>query len=216
MTKLILDISTSLDGYVAGPEPTLDEPLGRGGDQLHEWVLVTEAWRRSHGHEAGEANRDSEVVEEWIGRIGATLMGRHMFSGGEGPWEDDPRARGWWGDEPPFHHPVFVLTHHHREPLVMEGGTTFNFVSDGIESALEQAREAAGDADVGIGGGANVAQQYLAAGLVDELQLHVVPVLLGAGTRLFDGGPETSRNRLELTRVVDSPAVTHLGYRVKH
>ncbi|HSI79746.1 MAG TPA: dihydrofolate reductase family protein [Solirubrobacterales bacterium] len=214
MTQVILDISMSLDGFVAGPDQTLDEPLGRGGEQLHEWAFATEAFRRSHGQEDGEANRDSEVAAEWLRRVGATVMGRQMFSGGDGPWDDDPKARGWWGDEPPFHHPVFVLTHHPREPLEMEGGTTFTFVTDGIESALEQAREAAGDADVTIGGGGSVAQQYLAAGLVDEIQLHVVPVLLGAGTRLFDGAPETSRNRLEITRVIDSPTVTHLRYRV--
>jgi dihydrofolate reductase len=141
-------------------------------------------------------------------------MGRRMFSGGERPWEDDPNADGWWGDDPPFHHPVFVLTHHPRETVAKQGGTTFTFVTEGIESALEQAKDAAGDRDVQVGGGADVAQQYLRAGLLDELQIHVVPLLLGGGVRLFeDLGP--GRPELEITGVVESPAVTHLTYRVK-
>jgi dihydrofolate reductase len=213
MTKLKLDISMSLDGFVAGPSATLEEPLGRGGEQLHEWVVATNAWRESHGLEGGEANRDSEVMEETIRTTGATLMGRKMFSGGEGPWESDPKADGWWGDEPPFHHAVFVLTHHPRETVAKEGGTTFTFVTDGIESALEQARAAAGGKDVLIAGGAEIAQQYLRAGLLDELQVHVTPVLLGGGVRLFDDlGSEPPK--LECTRVIDSPAVAHLRYRV--
>lgn len=213
MTKLKLDISTSLDGFVAGPSATLEEPLGRGGEQLHEWVVATNAWRESHGLEGGEANRDSEVMEETIRSTGATLMGRKMFSGGEGPWESDPKADGWWGDEPPFHHAVFVLTHHPRETVAKEGGTTFTFVTDGIESALEQARAAAGGKDVLIAGGAEIAQQYLRAGLLDELQVHVTPVLLGGGARLFDDlGSEPPK--LECTRVIESPAVAHLRYRV--
>jgi dihydrofolate reductase len=210
MAKLTLDISISLDGYVAGPEQTLEEPLGKGGEQLHEWVFATKAWRSTHGLEGGEASRDSEVVEEAVGRIGATVMGRKMFSGGSGPWEDDPNADAWWGDEPPFRHPVFVLTHHPREAVSKQGGTTFTFVTHGIEAALELAREAAGDRDVAIAGGASVAQQYLRAGLLDELQLHVSPVLLGGGVPLFNG----CRGRLECTRVIESPAVTHLRYRV--
>jgi dihydrofolate reductase len=140
-------------------------------------------------------------------------MGRRMFSGGEGPWESDPKADAWWGDEPPFHHPVFILTHHAREPVEKQGGTTFTFVTEGIEAALEQARAAAGDKDVGIGGGANVAQQYLQAGLLDEMQLHIVPVLLGGGTRLFENVTPDSVG-LEITRVVESPAVTHVTYSV--
>lgn len=215
MSSLILDITTSLDGYVAGPDQTLEEPLGAGGEALHEWAFATQAFRELHGHDSpGEANRDHEVASEAIERSGATIMGRHMFSGGSGGWEDDPRANGWWGDDPPFHHPVFVLTHHEREPLVMEGGTTFTFVTDGIESALEQARAAAGDKDVTIGGGADVAQQYLAAGLIDELQLHVTPILLGDGVRLFGSPGAGTLPRYERTRVVDSPTVTHIRYRV--
>jgi dihydrofolate reductase len=214
MPKLKADISMSLDGFVAGPNQTLDEPLGRGGELLHEWAFGAQAWREAHGREGGEANVDSEVVERHIASLGATVMGRRMFSGGEGPWEDDPNADAWWGDEPPFHHPVFVLTHHEREPEEKEGGTTFVFVTDGIESALEQARSAAGDADVAVAGGAEVIQQYLAAGLVDELQLHVAPLLLGGGVRLFDGEVPGAPQGLELTRVIESPAgVTHLTYR---
>jgi dihydrofolate reductase len=208
---LTLDISVSLDGFVAGPDATLEAPLGQGGEQLHEWIFGLKAWRAAHGLEGGEDNVDSDVVEETVARSGATIMGRRMFSGGAGPWADDPNRDAWWGDEPPFHHPVFVLTHHEREPVVKEGGTTFAFVTDGIEAAYERARAAAGDRDVGIGGGADVAQQYLAAGLLDEVQLHIVPVLLGAGTRLFDG----LRTTFERTRLIDSPTgVVHARYRV--
>jgi dihydrofolate reductase len=214
MAKLILDISMSLDGFIAGPNQTLADPLGQGGEQLHEWAFATQGWQESHGRSGGEANADSEVIDEHLGRIGTTVMGRRMFSGGSGPWEDDPNADAWWGDEPPFHHPVFILTHHAREPVTKEGGTTFTFVNDGIESALEQARAAAGGKDVGVGGGANVAQQYLAAGLLDELQIHLVPVLLGDGVRLFENHLGDAAPALECTRVVESPMVTHLRYRV--
>ena len=211
MGNLILDISMSLDGFVAGPDPTLDDPLGKGGERLHEWAFAAAAWREAHGKDGGEQNTDSEVTAEHLRDLGATVMGRRMFSGGEGPWEEDPKANGWWGDEPPFRHPVFVLTHHPREPLELKG-TTFTFVTDGIEAALEQAREAAGDMNVGVAGGANVAQQYLSAGLLDEMQIHVAPVFLGGGVRLFDGiAPDT---KLEVTRAIHSPAVTHVRYRV--
>jgi dihydrofolate reductase len=210
MPKLILDISMSLDGYVAGTNQTLEEPLGAGGERLHEWVFNTKAWREPHGMEGGEENQDSEVIAEHVGSIGATIMGRRMFSGGEGPWEDDPNRDAWWGENPPFHHAVFVLTHHPREPVVKEGGTTFTFVTDGIESALEQARAAAGEKDVAVAGGARVAQQYLDAGLLDELQIHVAPVLLGGGVRLF----ENEHAEIELVRVIESPVVTHLRYHV--
>jgi dihydrofolate reductase len=209
MTQLRLDISTSLDGYVAGPRPTLEKPLGDGGELLHEWLFRLEAFRRVHGMEGGEVNEDSPVFEGSLG-AGATIMGRRMFSGGDGPWEGDPNANGWWGDEPPFHNTVFVLTHHPREPAVMRGGTTFVFVTDGIESAFEQARAAAGDRHVALGGGADVARQYLDAGLLSEIAIHLVPVLLGGGTRLFEGAQQ---RRLELSNVVQSPSVTHLTYR---
>jgi dihydrofolate reductase len=215
MGKLTVDISMSLDGFVAGPNPTLDDPLGEGGEGLHEWVVATRSWRERHGHTGGEANADSEVVEEGLRNTGATVMGRRMYSGGEGPWEDDPKADGWWGDDPPFGHPVFVLTHHAREPVTKQGGTTFAFVTDGIEAALGQARAAARDKDVLVAGGADVIQQYLKAGLLDELQIHVVPVLLGDGVRLFEDHLGSDRPELECTRVIESPAVTHLRYRFR-
>ena len=215
MPKIKVDISMSLDGFVAGPDQTLDEPLGRGGELLHEWAFGAQAWREAHGMEGGEQNVDSGVIEEAVAGVGATVMGRRMFSGGEGPWEDDPNADAWWGDDPPFHHPVFVVTHHEREPLEKDGGTTFTFVPDGIESAVEQARAAAGDGDVAVAGGAEVVQQCLQAGLVDEIQLHVAPVLLGGGARLFDGTLADAPRTLERLRVVESPAgVTHVTYRV--
>jgi dihydrofolate reductase len=214
MAKLTLDISMSLDGFVAGQNQTLDEPLGQGGEELHQWIFATKVWNESHGRPGGEANVDSEVVEESLRNTGATIMGRRMFSGGEGPWENDPNADAWWGDDPPFHHPVFVLTHHAREPVTKQGGTTFTFVTDGIESALEQARAAAGDRNVAIAGGANVAQQYLEAGLLDEVQIHVAPVLLGDGVRLFENHLGPKWREVESTRVIESPMVTHLRYRV--
>ena len=209
MSQVTANISISLDGYVAGPGPTDDEPLGRGGEGLHEWALVTEAWRESHGLEGGERSTDSEIVAALIEGVGAHIMGRRMFGGGEGAWDES--WKGWWGDEPPFHAPVFVLTHHEREPLPMQGGTTFTFVTDGIEPALEQARAAAGGQKVAIAGGASAIRQYLAAGLLDELTLHVVPVLLGSGTRLLEGLGDV---RFEQTSVAAGPAVTHATYRV--
>lgn len=211
MSKLRLEISMSLDGFIAGPDPSEQHPLGIGGMQLHEWIFKLAAWRGPHGLEDGEAGPSNEVVEGSLQNIGATIMGRNMFGGGSGPWGDQP-WNGWWDEEPPFHTPVFVLTHHPREPLELAGGTTFHFVTDGIESALGQARKAAGGKDVSLAGGANIAQQYLSAGFVTELQLHVVPILLQRGTRLFEelGGAEI---RLEPMRVVSTPEVTHLKYR---
>ncbi len=212
MSRLRFQVSMSLDGFVAGPNQSEENPLGEGGMQLHEWIFGLAAWRKPQGLEGGEADASNTVVEESYENIGATVMGRNMF-GGRGPWGDDP-WEGWWGDEPPFHHPVFVLTHHAREPLAKQGDTTFTFVTDGVESALDQARAAAGGKDVALGGGASVSQQYLKAGLVDEMQLHIVPVLLGDGARLFDnlGGAEVP---LEVTRVVEaSPGVTHITYRI--
>jgi dihydrofolate reductase len=207
---VICDISVSLDGFVAGPNQTLEQPLGEGGEGLHEWVFGLKTWRERHGLDGGETGPDDDVVADAIERAGATIMGRRMFSGGAGPWEDDPNASGWWGDEPPFGHPVFVLTHHPREPLELQG-TTFTFVTDGIAAALEQASAAAGDKDVHVAGGADVVQQYLGAGLLDELELHVVPLLLGGGVRLLDGVTGVD---LEPTRVASSPVVSHLRYRV--
>jgi dihydrofolate reductase len=210
---LIFDITMSLDGFVAGPNQTLEDPLGRGGEGLHDWAIATKAWRERHGQEGGEAHTDSDVIAEGLARQGALIMGRRMFSGGEGPWEDDPNADAWWGDDPPFHGPVFILTHHPRKPVEKQGGTTFTFVTDGIESALAQAREAAGDKDVVVVGGANVVQQYLAAGLVDEFQVHVAPILLGDGVRLFDN-LGSAAPKVEMTRAIESPGATHLMYRV--
>ncbi len=212
MAELKFEISMSLDGFVAGPNQSEEHPLGEGGMQLHEWVFKLAAWREPHGREGGEVNASTLVVEEGLADIGAGVMGRNMFGGGPGPWGEDP-WNGWWGDEPPFHMPIFVLTHHEREPLEMKGGTTFTFVTDGIESTLAQAKAAAGGKDVKLGGGAGVAQQYLKAGLVDELQLNIAPVLLGDGARLFDN-LEGVDSRLELVQVVDAPGVTHLKYRV--
>ena len=213
MARLTLDITMSLDGFIAGPKQSLEQPLGEGGERLHEWLVRLASFRERHGLSGGETNGDTEVVEESLRGTGAVVMGRRMFSGGEGSWEGDPRADGWWGDEPPFHAPVFVVTHHARETVVKQGGTAFNFVTDGIEAALEQARAAAGDKDVAVAGGASVVQQYFKAGLLDELQIHVVPLLLGGGVRLFDQlGSE--QVELECTRVIQSSAVTHLKYRV--
>jgi dihydrofolate reductase len=214
MTKLFFDISVSLDGFVAGPDQTLEQPLGEGGERLHDWITRVASWRAPHGLEGGESGPDDEVFAETFGRTGAFLMGRRMFSNGSGPWEEDPKADGWWGDDPPFHAPVFVLTHHARDPVPKQGGTTYSFVTDGIEAALEAAREAAGEKDVQIAGGAEVIQQYLKAGLIDEFQLHVAPMLLGDGVRLFDNLGD-ARLELECTRLIESQAVTHLKYAVK-
>jgi dihydrofolate reductase len=211
MSKVRFDITMSLDGYVAGPNQSEENPLGEGGGDLHDWAFALTAFREPHGMEGGEVNASTPVVEESLANIGAEVMGRNKFGGGPGPWGDDP-WNGWWGDDPPFHTPVFVLTHHAREPLEMGGGTTFTFVTDGIESALEQAKEAAGERDVKIGGGANVAQQYLAAGLIDEMEISVVPLLLGDGARLFDNlGADV---KVEPVRAVEAPGVTHLKYKL--
>ena len=212
MSKLTFDITMSLDGFVAGPNQTLEQPLGEGGDRIHEWMVGLASFRERHGMEGGETNADSEVLEESVANTGAVLMGRRMFSGGAGPWDADPNADGWWGDDPPFHAPVFVLTHHPRETVTKQGDTSFTFVTDGFEAALEQARAAAGDKDISIAGGADVVQQYLAAGLIDEFQVHVAPLLLGDGVRLFD--QLGTKPELEVTRVIGSSGVTHLKYRV--
>jgi dihydrofolate reductase len=208
--QTFLNITMSLDGFVAGPNRTLEQPLGEAGEALHEWIVGLESWRRQHGLEGGEANADDEIARELHERSGAFVMGRRMFSSGEGPWDEDANANGWWGDEPPFGAPVFVVTHHEREPLVF-GATTFTFVTDGIEAAVRRAREAAAARDVQISGGAQVAEQALNAGLLDELHIHVAPLLLGDGVRLFER-PE--RRPIELRRVVESPLVTHLVYGV--
>jgi dihydrofolate reductase len=212
MARLRFQISVSLDGFVAGPNPSEENPLGEGGMQLHQWAFALAAWRNPHGQEGGAVNASTEVVEESLQNIGAIVMGRNMFGGGSGPWGPDP-WEGWWGENPPFHSPVFVLTHHPRDPLVKDGGTTFRFVCDGIESALQQALDAAAGKDVALAGGADVAQQYLRAGLIDELQIHLVPVLLGGGTPLFAGLRDAGIG-LESIRTVEAPGVTHLTYNV--
>jgi dihydrofolate reductase len=207
-----VDMTMSLDAYVAGPNATLEKPLGESGDRLHEWMVHLASFRRVHGLEGGEIGPGDDRFRASVEANGAVVMGRRMFSGGAGPWEDDPNASGWWGDEPPFGTPVFVVTHHEREPLAL-GETTFRFVTDGVESALEQARAAARERDVLVAGGAAVAGQALAAGLVDELHVHVAPLLLGAGVRLFDG--LESRPELEVAGVAESRYATHLSYRVR-
>jgi dihydrofolate reductase len=185
MSRLRLNITMSLDGFVAGPDQSESDPLGVGGMQLHEWLPSLKTLRETYGEEGGEVNASTPIAEEILGNVGATIMGRNMFGGGPRPWGDHP-WKGYWGDDPPYHHPVFVLTRHPREPLKMAGGTTFHFVTDGIESALAQARAVAGAKDVSLGGGANVVQQYLAAGLLDEILVSVRPIFLGTGARLFD------------------------------
>lgn len=204
-------VAVSLDGFLAGPNQSEENPLGVGGMALHEWLFELETWQKQRGEQGGEVNASTQVIEEAQSNIGATVMGRNMFGGGPGPWSEDPPWNGWWGEDPPYHTPVFVLTHHPRERLEMQGGTTFIFVTDGIESALEQAREAAGERDVLLGGGASAIQQYLAAGLIDEFELHIVPVLLGNGERLLDN---VGNLRVEQVRAIEAPGVTHIKYRV--
>ena len=211
VAKVIAEISMSLDGYVAGSNATLEEPLGAGGEQLHDWLLQLEGWRRPHGLEGGERGVESEMFEESSHATGAVVMGRRMFSGGSGAWEDDPKADGWWGDDPPFHKPVFVVTHHAREPVEKSGGTTYNFVTEGVEAAVARARDAAAGKDVLVAGGAQIIQQCLAAGLLDELDIHIAPVLLGGGVRLFEGATPA---HLEITGVTEGPLATHVRYRV--
>ncbi len=210
MSKLRLTITMSLDGYVAGPNQSAENPLGIGGMELHQWFFPLKEFREMHGEEGGEVNASSAVVEERRANIGATIMGRNMFGPVRGPWPDEA-WRGWWGEDPPYHHPVFVLTHHSRKSLTMEGGTTFHFVSDGIESALAQANDAAGDRDIWLGGGASVVNQYLDAGLVDELDISIAPIILGRGERLF-AGVDPSRLKLHQIRAADAPGVTHIKY----
>jgi len=215
MSKLRLKISMSLDGFVAGPNQSVDNPLGIGGMRLHEWVVPLAAWRSMHDLPGGEVNESSRVVEESLANIGATVMGRNMFGGHPGAWDRGKPWNGWWGANPPFHHPVFVVTHHARAPLALEGGTTFTFVTGGIHSALEQARDAAAGKDVSLAGGASVAGQYLAEGLVDEMEINLVPTLLGCGERLFDGVGD-SLHGLELARTVAAPKVIHLKFITRH
>jgi dihydrofolate reductase len=211
MSKVRVHIAISADGYVAGPNQSDENPLGEGGEQLHDWFVELKAWREPHGREGGEVNESTPIAEESLANVGAEIMGRGKFGpAGGGPWGDDP-WQGWWGEDPPFHKPVFVVTHHEREPLTLSD-TTFTFVTDGIEAALEQAKAVSDGKDVYIGGGADIINQYLAAGLVDEIEVHVAPLVLGGGERLFDGvGPDL---QLEQLRAVEAPGVAHLKYRV--
>jgi dihydrofolate reductase len=210
MSNVRAHISASLDGYVAGPNQSEENPLGVGGESLHDWMIELKAWREPHGQEGGVENSSTSVFDESRANVGAEIMGRGKFGPPDGgPWPED--WQGWWGDDPPFHMPVFVVTHHEREPLTLTD-TTFHFVTDGIESALDQASQAAGEKDVFIGGGAEIINEYLSAGLVDEIELHVSPILLGSGSRLFDGvGPDL---KLEQLRAVEAPGVVHLKFRV--
>jgi dihydrofolate reductase len=209
--KVKCQISISADGYLAGPNQSEEHGLGEGGEALHEWAFKTRYFQEIHGREGGEGGVSDDLVREAGEGEGAVVMGRNMFGGGHGPWGDDP-WRGFWGKNPPYHAPVFVLTHHAREPLEMQGGTTFHFVTDGIDSALEQAKDAAGERDVSLAGGAKVVQQYFAAGLVDELDISIVPIILGGGERLFENlGSEPPE--LEQVDAVDAPGVTHIRYR---
>ncbi len=211
MAKLrVHNMAISIDGYGAGPNQSVDDPLGVGGPGLHEWVFKTRTGRRMLGEEGGDEGLDDQFLVRGEAGIGATVMGRNMFGPVRGRWPDED-WKGWWGPNPPYHHPVFVLTHHPRKPVPMEGGTTFNFVTDGIESALSQAFAAAGGLDVRLGGGAATIQQYLKAGLVDEMHVAIVPIFLGAGERLFDhldGGPVG----YECVELVSSPRVTHARF----
>src|ERR1700730_3692261 len=211
MPKLrVHNVALSLDGYAAGPDQDLDNPLGVGGLQLHEWVYPTRTFQRMGGVEGGEEGLDNDFAARGDAGIGATIMGRNMFGPIRGEWGDDSWS-GWWGDNPPFHHPVFVLTHHPRASITMRGGTTFHFVNDGIHAALERAFDAAGGDDVRLGGGVAAIQQYMRAGLIDEMHLAIVPSLLGSGERLFDhldGGPVG----YECVEFVSSPSVLHVRF----
>ena len=206
---VVATMSISLDGFVAGPDQSLDDPMGKGGLSIHQWMFETAAWARRQGGDVPPETPDSDVVEHMHDGVGAFIMGRHMFTAGRGPW--DMSWRGWWGEDPPYHAPVFVLTHHPREPLPMQGGTTFHFVTDGIDSALRQARDAAGEKNVMVAGGALTVRQYLSEGLLDELFLHLSPVILGAGERLLEG---VGHPKLSPVEVIASPNVTHIRYRV--
>ncbi len=206
-------VSISLDGFVAGKNPSRTHPLGVRGELLHSWMRELAVWRKAAGLTGGVSNASTKVFLDEDREVGAILMGRNMFGGGPGPWRT-PAWNGWWGEDPPFHVPVFVLTHHPREPLVCEGGTTFHFVTKGIAAARRLAEKAARGKDVVISGGAGAAKQYLNAGLVDQITLHLVPVFLGEGVRLFDHRL-LSKVRLRQVSAVEAPGVTHLTYRVE-
>jgi dihydrofolate reductase len=211
MPLVTVGMSVSLDGYVAGPNQSLDNPLGEGGMALHEWVFATKTFRETHGGEGGSTGLDDDQAATWNENVGAYVMGRNMFGPIRGEWPEE-EWNGWWGEEPPYHAPVFVLTHHARDPVVMHGGTTFHFVTEGIEEALARAREAAGDRDVSVAGGASTVRQYLSAGVVDQMRLHVAPVLLGVGEQLFENVGD-ALTEFECVELVSSPAAGHFTFR---
>lgn len=185
MSKLrVNSFSISIDGYGAGPNQSLEEPLGAGGEALHDWIIATRTFQQMSGNEGGTKGKDDEFAARGFDNIGAWILGRNMFSPARGPWLDDG-WKGWWGDTPPYHTPVFILTNYPREAIVMDGGTTFHFVTDGIHAALARAREAADGQDIRLGGGVATIRQYLEAGLIDEIHIAVSPILLGSGEHLF-------------------------------
>jgi len=210
MPRLRFTVSMSLDGYIAGPDQSPRRPLGVGGEALHQWAFELAAWRRPHGLDGGVVNESSGVMDDSLRNVGAWIMGRNMFGGHPGPWKNPP-WNGWWKDRAPFHCPVFVVTHHAREPLTLADGTAFHFVTEGADAAFDRAHAAAVGKDIRLGGGANIAQQFLRAGLIDEMTLSVVPILLGAGERLFDNvGHEPGG--LRHVETVPAPGVTHFRF----
>jgi dihydrofolate reductase len=212
MGKVRCHMTMTIDGYVAGPNQRVDAPFGDGAERLNDWMFQTRTFHELSGADGGDEDPSDDVLRERLADVGATIMGRNMFGGGPGPWGDDPWT-GWWGDEPPYHTPVFVLTHHPRPPLEMRGGTTFHFVTDGIAPALQRARAAAGSRDVVIGGGADLVRQCLRAGAIDELELHLVPLLLAGGERLFDDSVHPIP-RLRQARSMPGAGVTHVKLQV--
>jgi dihydrofolate reductase len=210
MSRLRFTISMSLDGFSAGPDQSVEHPLGVGSERLHEWAFALKIFREMHGMDGGEVNDSTAVVEESLANIGATIMGRNMFGGHPGAWDAQHPWNGWWGNEPPYHHPVFVLTHYARKPLELEG-TTFTFVTEGIDVALEKARRAAAGKDVSLAGGAKAFQEYFRAGLVDEMLINIAPILIGSGERLFERIGHDLRG-MKLVRTVATPLVTHLKF----
>lgn len=209
MTRVrVENFTISLDGYGAGPDQGVDNPLGAGGEALHGWLVDTRMWRQAHGKEDGTTGIDDDFAARSARNVGAWIMGRNMFAPTRGPWPD-MSWKGWWGKNPPFHGPVFVLTHHPRPPMQMEGNTTFHFVTGGIHEALDQARGAADGKDVQISGGAKTIQQYLRAGLIDELHVAIVPILLGGGERLFEG-VDLRASGYECVQFVASEKATHV------
>lgn len=214
MTRVRVESFTlSLDGYAAGPHQDIEHPLGVGGEALHDWIVSTRSWRQAHGKEGGATGVDDDFAARDAGSIGAWVLGRNMFGPIRGPWADSDWT-GWWGKNPPYHVPVFVLTHHARPPLPMEGGTTFHFVTGGIHEALDRARVAANGKDVRIGGGADTIRQYLRAGLIDEMHVAIAPIVLGAGERLFEG-VDLRALGYECVQFVGSEKATHFVLRCR-